>query len=80
MEEGVIIAGFFLLMMKTTSLTTSAFVAVLTEKFDGSLMYLALTTSGRAFVVFRFQLQTLKILFYFFMASLLLSILELSMF
>jgi len=80
MEEGVIIAGFFLLMMKTTSLTTSAFVAVLTEKFDGSLMYLALTTSGRALVVFRFQLQTLKILFYFFMASLLLSILELSMF
>jgi len=89
MEEGVIIEGFSLLMMKSMLSTISASAVVLMEKSNGSLMFSALITTSRALVVFRFQLQIyifqhLSFLdlswlhFYFVMASLFLSILGLS--
>jgi len=72
MGEGVTIVGFFLLMMKNTSSTTSVFAAVLMEKFDVSLKFLALTTNGIE------ALSCLHLLFV--MTSLFLSILGLLMF
>ena len=60
MGGGVTIVDFSLLMTKNMSTTISAFAAVLMEKFDGSLMFLALTTSGRALLIFRFKIQALK--------------------